>query len=195
MGMDGIRNFTMIFVTSNPGKAKEAREILGRDLDRRNYDYREIQTDSIREVAEDGAEKCFAELGEPCFVDDSGLFVDGLGGFPGPYSSYVHGTLGNEGLLNASSGLEDREAEFRCVVAYCDGDTTKSFSGVVKSALTIEQRGSNGFGFDPVFEYRPEREDGGVDELCGTTLAELSGNQKNRISHRKRAFEEFRCWL
>lgn len=171
----------MIFVTGNEGKAREAREILG-EVERRSYDYTEIQSDSLEEIAAHGARQCFEEFGEPCFVDDSGLFVDALGGFPGPYSSYVYGTIGNQGLLRIMQGVEDRRAEFRCVVAYCDGDI-HTFEGVVEGVITREERGSGGFGYDPVF---------GVD---GKTFAEMPPEEKNSVSHRRRAFGAFEEWL
>ena len=185
----------MIFVTSNPGKAREARGILGENLERKNFDYSEIQADSIREVAADGAEKSYREFGEPCFVDDSGLFIDTLDGFPGPYSSYVHATIENKGILNTMNGVEDREAEFRCVVGYSDGSQTRCFSGVVKGVITTRERGDRGFGFDPIFEYRAERESEGVEEISSDTFAEMREEEKNLVSHRKRALEEFRNWL
>lgn len=168
-------------MTGNEGKAREAREILG-DLERRNYPYTEIQSDSLEEIAAWGVRECYDALGESCFVDDSGLFVDALGGFPGPYSSYVYSTLGNQGLLRAMEGVMDRGAEFRCVVAYCDGDV-ETFTGVVEGVITGEERGSGGFGYDPVFE------------VDGRTLAEMSSEEKNSVSHRRRAFSAFEGWL
>lgn len=177
----GARRLLMIFVTGNEGKAREAREILG-NVERRSLDYTEIQSDSLEEIARRGARECYAEFGEPCFVDDSGLFVDSLGGFPGPYSSYVYATIGNRGLLQAMKGVEDRGAEFRCVVAYCDGDV-HTFRGVVRGRIATEERGDGGFGYDPVFE------------VDGRTFAEMTSEEKNRVSHRKRAFSAFDEWL
>lgn len=168
-------------MTGNEGKAREAREILG-DVERRNYDYTEIQSDSLEEIAAHGARECFDALGEPCFVDDSGLFVDALDGFPGPYSSYVYGTIGNQGLLRALRGVESRGAEFRCVVAYCDGDV-QTFTGRVEGVITREERGRRGFGYDPVFLHE------------GRTFAEMPAEEKNRVSHRRRAFSAFDEWL
>lgn len=171
----------MIFVTGNEGKAREAREILG-DVERRNYPYTEIQSDSLEEIASHGARECYDSFGEPCFVDDSGLFVDALGGFPGPYSSYVYATIGNRGLLRAMEGVEDRGAEFRCVVAYCDGDI-HTFRGVVRGIIAKEERGDGGFGYDPVFIHEDR------------TFAEMTAVEKNRVSHRRRAFQSFKGWL
>lgn len=176
----------MLFVTSNPGKAREAAEILGEDVERVDYDYAEIQSDSLVEIAAEGARDAYDELGEPCFVDDSGLFVESVDGFPGPYSSYVYSTLGVEGLLRAIEGIEDRSARFDCAVAYHDGENVHTFEGTVRGCVTHEQRGEGGFGYDPVFRVE---EDG-----KGRTFAEMDPEEKNDVSHRRRAFEAFADW-
>ncbi len=169
---------TLAFVTGNPGKADEARSILG-DVERVDIDYTEIQSDSLEEIAVRGVEECYEELGRPCFVDDSGLFVDCFSGFPGPYSSYVYSTLGNPGLLQLMEDEEGREAEFRCVVAYHDGESVETYVGVAEGEITREQRGEDGFGYDPVFEHR-----------SGETFAEMKTERKNEVSHRRKAFEQ-----
>ena len=168
----------MIFVTGNEGKAREAREILGDDVERVDLDYTEIQADALAPIAVRGVQECHGQLDEPCFVDDSGLFVDALGGFPGPYSSYVYDTLGVEGLLRAMRDVDDgdRGARFECVVAAHDGDGIETFAGTVEGRITREQRGDGGFGYDPVFEHD------------GRTFAEMSAEEKNAVSHRRRAF-------
>jgi len=176
----------MLFVTSNPGKAREAEEILGEDVDRVDYDYAEIQSDSLEEIAVEGARDAYEELGEPCFVDDSGMFVEGVGGFPGPYSSYVYSTLGLDGVLRALEGIDDRAARFDCVVAYHDGDDVQTFEGTVRGRVTRERRGDGGFGYDPVFEVAEDDEN--------HTFAEMSPEEKNEVSHRRRAFEAFADW-
>jgi len=171
----------MLFVTSNPGKAREADEILGDDVERADYDYVEIQSDSLEEIAAHGARDAYDELGEPCFVDDSGIFVEGVGGFPGPYSSYVYSTLGLDGVLRAVEGVEDRSARFDCVVAYHDGDDVQTFEGTVRGRVAHEPRGEGGFGYDPIFEVKKD----------GRTFAEMPPDEKNAVSHRRRAFESF----
>jgi len=171
----------MLFVTSNPGKAREAEEILGSEIERADYDYVEIQSDSLEEIAAHGVRDAYEELGEPCFVDDSGMFVEGVGGFPGPYSSYVYSTLGLEGVLRAVEGIEDRSARFDCVVAYHDGDDVHTFEGTVRGRVAHERRGEGGFGYDPVFEVKED----------GRTFAEMPPDEKNAVSHRRRAFEAF----
>ncbi len=173
----------MLFVTSNPGKAREADEILGSDVERVDYDCLEIQSDSLAEIAAYSARDAYDHFGEPCFVDDSGLFVEGVGGFPGPYSSYVYSTLGIDGVLRALEDLEDRSARFDCVVAYHDGSEVHTFEGTVRGRVARERRGEGGFGYDPVFEV--------VEDDERRTFAEMPPEEKNALSHRRRAFEAF----
>ena len=111
------------YVTTNAGKVREAESYLGGDaVTQFDYDYTEVQSDSLGAIAAHGAREAYRRVGEPTLVDDSGLFVRALGGFPGPYSSYVEDTVGVERTWRLAADEEDRAASFRCVLAYCDGD-------------------------------------------------------------------------
>ncbi|WP_254765814.1 XTP/dITP diphosphatase [Salinilacihabitans rarus] len=173
------------FVTGNEGKAREAREYLDgiTAVNQVEYDYTEIQSDSLGEIAAHGAREAFEALGdtEPVLVDDAGLFVEALGGFPGPYSAYVEDTVGVERLWRLAREEENRRARFRTVLAYADAERTETFEGSVAGTL-VAPRGEGGFGYDPIFEYN------------GTTLAEMSTEEKNAISHRGRALATFAEW-
>src|SRR3990170_3613078 len=92
----------IIFVTGNAHKVKEAKDILsplGVTVEQNNCGYPELQEDNLEAVAKFGAEWAADKLGQEVMVDDSGLFIEALGGFPGPYSAYVFDTLGNERIL------------------------------------------------------------------------------------------------
>ncbi|WP_126661988.1 XTP/dITP diphosphatase [Haloterrigena salifodinae] len=173
------------FVTGNEGKVREARDYLAdlEPVEQIDYDYTEVQSDSLEAIAAHGAREAFEELGsdEPVLVDDAGLFVDALEGFPGPYSSYVEDTVGVERLWRLASEEENRRARFRTVLAYADEDGTETFKGTVAGTL-VAPRGEGGFGYDPIFEYN------------GQTMAEMSTEEKNAISHRGRALAEFAEW-
>jgi len=175
----------VLFVTGNPGKAREADEILGDGVERVEYDYVEIQSDSLVEIAEHGARDAYEHFGEPCFVDDSGMFVEGMGGFPGPYSSYVYSTLGLEGVLRALEGFDGdkRRASFDCAVAYHEGEDLHTFEGSVAGRVAHKERGDGGFGYDPIFKVTEDDD--------GRTFAEMPPEEKNEVSHRRRAFESF----
>ncbi|WP_306053377.1 XTP/dITP diphosphatase [Natronococcus wangiae] len=173
------------FVTGNEGKVGEAREYLeGIDsVEQVDYDYAELQSDSLEEIVTRGAREAVNALDseEPVLVDDTGLFVDALGGFPGPYSAYVEDTVGIERLWRLASEEENRRARFRTVMAYADGERTETFEGSVAGTL-VAPRGEGGFGYDPIFEYN------------GQTLAEMNTEEKNAISHRGRALAAFAEW-
>ncbi|ASJ01579.1 XTP/dITP diphosphatase [Thermococcus gorgonarius] len=177
----------LAFITSNPGKVREARkylEPLGIEVHQVKISYPEIQADTLEEVAEYGAKWIAERFKEPFFLDDSGLFIKALKGFPGVYSAYVYKTIGYQGILKLMSGVKNREAHFKSVIAYWDGEL-HLFTGVVEGFITEEARGSKGFGFDPIF--RPE----GFEK----TFAEMTTEEKNRISHRGRALKAFATWL
>ncbi|WP_049921618.1 XTP/dITP diphosphatase [Halopiger djelfimassiliensis] len=173
------------FVTGNEGKAREAEAYLEgiTAVNQVEYDYTEIQSDSLADVAAHGAREAFEALGdtEPVLVDDAGLFVDALGGFPGPYSAYVEDTVGVERLWRLVEQEDDRRARFRTVLAYADEDGVETFEGSVAGTI-VAPRGEGGFGYDPIFEYN------------GQTMAEMSTEEKNAISHRGRALAKFAEW-
>ena len=111
------------YVTTNSGKVREAREYLD-GVEQLDYDYTEVQASELGPIAAHGAREAYRHAGEPVLVDDSGLFVDGFEGFPGPYTAYVEDTLGIETVqrLAASELDAPQRAAFRCVLAYCDGE-------------------------------------------------------------------------
>ncbi len=178
------------FATSNVNKFLEAQSILaeyGLQLVQADHKRFEIQSDSIEEVARESARSAASKAGVATLVEDAGLFVDALRGFPGPYSSFVHATLGCDGILKLLNGISDRKARFVSAVAFCEPDSQpKCFSGVVEGAIVTEARGMFGFGFDPIFVA-----DGAGDR----TFGEMQTNEKNRYSHRAKAFREFARWF
>lgn len=117
--------------------------------------------------------------GGPALVEDSGLFVRSLGGFPGVYSNYAFRTVGLNGLLRLVEG-RPRQATFAAVIGWRAADgTTRLFRGEAEGHLSPRALGHGGFGFDPIFVPRGSRK----------TFAELSPEEKNRTSHRGRALD------
>jgi XTP/dITP diphosphohydrolase len=177
----GDLGMRVYFITSNEGKFKEAREIgnkYGVEVEWLKKEYLEPQGNDLEEIARLSAELLAKEIEKPFFLEDSGLFIPALKGFPGPYSSYVFKTIGNEGVLKLMKGVEDRRAYFLAVVAFWDGEKVLTFKGRVDGTIAREMRGEKGFGFDPIFEYN------------GKTFAEM-GEEKNEVSHRRKALEKF----
>ena len=130
-----------------------------------------------------------ARLGYIGVGDDSGLCVDALGGAPGVYSARYAGEHGDDAANNALllknlADKEDRSAQFVCAVACVFPENVKHahiFRGTVEGKIIDEYRGEGGFGYDPLFYYEP----------FGKTLAEMSAEEKNSISHRGKAIEQF----
>lgn len=142
---------TYYFLTSNEHKYKEAVELFekhGLELEWLNESYDEIQGDTLEVVAM-AAVKGVGR--ENVFIEDAGLFIDALKGFPGVYSSYVLKTLGNGGILKLLEGVENRGARFESIVAYTDGERVKIFKGVVRGSISHSPMGTKGFGYDPIF--------------------------------------------
>ena len=178
----------LYFATSNPAKVKEVEAILhGYPLVVRQVDAkgREIQSDSLQEIAEESACRAAEETQLPVFVEDAGLFIGHLEGFPGPYASYVYRTIGVEGILVLMQNVPNRRAVFYSVVAFCvPGNKPQSFTGKVEGIITNSARGG-GFGFDPIFEPK-----GGDNK----TFGEMSLQEKNLCSHRTKAVRKLAEW-
>lgn len=166
-------------ITSNLGKAEEFREELKKlniEVEHQSVDYDEIQSSELEEVVTKGIQALRSEGLCNFVIDDTGLFIDSLNGFPGVWSAYVQKTIGNKGILKLLDGEENRKAEFRtCIGCDLDGDTI-IVMGVCKGFITEREEGSEGFGYDPIFSHDNKR-----------TFAELPLDEKNSISHRGKA--------
>ncbi|HME18432.1 MAG TPA: non-canonical purine NTP pyrophosphatase, partial [Nitrososphaerales archaeon] len=128
----------------------------------------------------------FERARKPLFVEDTGLFVSALNGFPGPYASYVNRTVGPESLITLMKGVRKRTAEFVSAVAFCSGPSeVRVFSGRLRGRIPEAAAGTNGFGFDPVF----------VPLGSELTLAEMSLEEKSKVSHRSLALRALGRWL
>ena len=145
----------------------------------------EVQSHSLERIALVAVSTAYSIYGKPVIVEDAGLFVEALKGFPGPYSSYVFKTIGVKGVLRLLEGLPNRRAYFSSVIALAYRRGVVLFSGRVDGYIALEPRGSGGFGFDPIF----------VPEGSTKTFAEMSLEEKNRFSHRARAARKLCEWL
>jgi len=176
------------FVTSNIHKFDEARRVLAEykvATAMLRVEAVEIQDDSIEEVAKASAIDAVKKCGLPILVEDAGLFVEALRGFPGPYSSYVYRTVGTKGILELMGNVEKREAYFHSVVTFSSPDEPpRCFHGKVKGEIFREERGRSGFGFDPIFSPSGQNR----------TFAEMTTREKNRYSHRAQALRKFAEW-
>ncbi|WP_371810371.1 XTP/dITP diphosphatase [Acidianus sp. RZ1] len=141
----------------------------------------EIQADKIEDVVRYSASLFFSLFKEPLLLDDSGLFIESLKGFPGPYTNFVKRTLDIYGILKLMTGESNRKAHFETALAYIDENEIKVFKGTVDGRIAYEPKGERGFGFDPIF----------IPNGSEKTFAEMSIEEKNTYSHRGKAFKEF----
>jgi XTP/dITP diphosphohydrolase len=147
----------------------------------------EIQSNDLTAIASFAALQAARSKRCPVVSEDAGLFVNALGGFPGPYSSYVFKTLGTNGILRLMKNGSKRGAFFQAAVAFCTPKTRpRCFTGVVDGVVSRKPRGTNGFGFDPIFIPR---------QGDGRTFAEMATEEKNALSHRAMAFAKFSKWF
>ncbi len=183
----------VFFATGNINKFNEVRSILrqyGISVGMLKLKGDEIQSDSLREIAQKSVINAFKRCELPIFVEDAGLFIDGLSGFPGPYAAYVYKTIHNSGILKLMNGSKERDAKFLSVIAYCDQETICEpifFEGVVNGEITLAERkeqGKSGFGFDPIFQPNGNKK----------TFAEMAIGEKNLYSHRAMAIRKFAEW-
>lgn len=185
----------LVFATNNAHKLSEIRHILGDTLevvslaDIGCHDDIPETADTLEGNALLKARYVHERYALPCFADDTGLEVEALGGGPGVHTARYaypdrHDPEANtRKLLAELADKDNRRARFRTAIAYIDeAGAEHLFEGIVNGSIAEAERGTEGFGYDPVF--CPE-------EGCGKTFAELGVDVKNRISHRARAVAQF----
>lgn len=182
----------LCFASHNKNKIAELRHLLGEDYELLGLDDLDI-TEDIPETGTTLEENALLKASYvtsrhkiPCFADDTGLEVEALGGKPGVFSARFAGVPANneknlDKLLFELKGIDHRDARFRTVIAFIDGQKENYFIGEVAGAITQERSGKEGFGYDPVFLPK------GFDR----TFAEMTMEEKNAISHRGRAVRKF----
>ena len=176
------KSFDLYFVSSNNHKYHEAKKILdsfGINLGFLKSNLEEIQSNSLQKIAKAKARDAFSKLKKPLIIEDDGLFIDSIQGFPGPYSSYVFKTIGNKGILNLLKN--NRKAKFVSIITFCDKNCLESFDGKLDGKISKTQKGK-GWGFDPIF----------IPNNSKKTFAEI--NNKNELSHRYKALKKFSKW-
>lgn len=145
----------------------------------------EIQSTNLEEIAKFAAEEAARKHNRTVVVEDSGLSVKVLSGFPGPFSSYVYATLGVEGLLRLMNRQVRREAYFQASLALASPkNPTRTFSGKVYGTISQKSAGTGGFGFDPIFVPKGSRK----------TFAQGGPEFKDKHSHRAIAFRKLALW-
>jgi len=203
----------LVFATGNVGKLREASEILGEGFELVSLAQVGVDEDipetgnTLRANSLQKAKYLYDKVGCNCFADDTGLEVDALGGAPGVYTAryagddkdfnrnmdkvlYELSVLESEAGMARSLGLNmkpvSRRARFKSVVTLIINGQVKMFEGTLEGVIAREKSGNGGFGYDPIFI---------ADEFPGKTLADISEEEKNSISHRGKALRAMAQWL
>ena len=189
----------IVFATGNLGKLREASEILGAGFELVSLADVGITEDipetgeTLRENSLQKAQYVLQHCGCDCFADDTGLEVDALGGAPGVYTARYAGddkdfNKNMDKVLQELQGLEGeaRRARFKSVITLMLDGEPHFFEGTLEGVIADEKSGNGGFGYDPIFI---------ADEFPGQTLADISEDQKNDISHRAKALRAMAQWL
>jgi XTP/dITP diphosphohydrolase len=186
--MPASSNIALTFATSNAAKYREAKAIFEREhliLRRARTVKIEPQNDSPVDIARSSLLSILPTVPPPVFVEEAGLFINTYGGFPGPYSSYVHRTIGCRGILKLMENDAARSAEFRAVAALAwTRDEIEVFEGSIQGQIAWKERGDGGFGFDPIF----------IPQGQARTFAEMSIIEKSLVSHRTAAYRKLIEW-
>jgi len=143
----------ILFITSNAHKFSEAQSLLKKcniNIKRKNLNISEVRADTCEEVARQCALEAYRKLKRPLFVEDSGLFIDSLNGFPGVYSAWAMKRIGLGGILKLLEGKK-RNAQYVCSICYADNAGLVCVNGKCKGKISKRQKGKGGFGHDPIF--------------------------------------------
>ena len=176
----------LFFASSNEHKFQEAERILanlGMQINLFKTTLEEIQSNNLNDIAEKKAINAYDLIQKPVIIEDDGLFINSLNGFPGPYSSYVYDTIGNKGIMDLLENSKVRDAKFVSIIAYCDSDCdVKLFESSIPGKISsIIEKG--GWGYDPIF----------IPDGESKTYANVS--DKDKFSHRSAALTKFSNWF
>lgn len=148
--------------------------------------YPEIQAESLEDVVQYGLEHLPVNSQGNYLIEDSGLSISALGGFPRVYSAYIYHTLGLPGILKLLEGETNRKATFHSVIGFRESTgSPQIFEGVCEGKITTHPRGEKGFGYDPIF----------IPTGSSSTFAEMSYKEKNMFSHRGKATRKLKEYL
>ena len=187
----------IFFVSNNINKYFEIKSIIHDrtiDLDLNFYKQNivEIQDEKIEKIAIEKAKSAYNIVKRPIIIEDDGLFINSLNGFPGQYSSYVFKSIGNRGILRLLEGSRARSAFFKSIFVYTDGIITRAFIGQINGKISATIIDS-GWGYDPIFIPLKDYNDNNNNNKTFATLSKT--DKKNELSHRRIALDKFVKWF
>lgn len=175
----------ILVITGNQNKAEEIASITGLEVETKKLELPEIQSLSVEEVAKKKAMDAYKIVRQPVIVDDTGMSIEALNSLPGALVFFFLASLGTQGILDIMRNKKNRKASVSTCIAYADNEGVKTFVGTVFGVISKEIKGESGFGYDPIF----------IPEGYDKTYAEMSADEKNKISMRKIALMKFREYI
>lgn len=169
-----------VLVTGNAGKLAEARRLSPFRMDAEPIDLPELQSLDLQEVVRAKAEEAWNRLKRPLVVEETGLELRALNGFPGPLVKWMLESIGAEGIARLAQAAGDSIATARCLLLFRNADRTVLAEGSTSGELVLPARGGHGFGWDPVFQPAESKR----------TYGEMEAQEKDAISHRGRAWRD-----
>lgn len=179
----------LTFVTGNKAKARDTQKILGFPIIVKNAELDEIQELDLEKVAVHKVLQAYRKFKTPVFIDDVGFYIKAWNNFPGPFIKWIlKAGEGNASLLlKMLEGEKQRQADAKLVVAYHDGNNIHIFLGKITGVVSDKIRGENNFsfGWDSIF----------IPDGFDKTFAEMTFEEKSKISHRRKALDKFKKFL
>ena len=177
----------MYFITSNSNKFIEAKKIFSNwNLEQCNIALFEIMDESLEKIVMHSIKGITEQFSSPIFIEDSGLFIETLNGFPGCISGYVHRTLGTDNILKLLRDKRNRKAYFESVVALKIPDMDPiTYKGITYGRITLKKKGNLGFDYDPIFQPSGTK----------LTFGEMTIEEKNKFSHRGKSLNKTMKYL
>lgn len=180
---------SITFISSNMNKVKEVQSILGTDFPwdfkYQSMDLFELQGNPV-EISTEKCKQAIDHCDGPVIVEDTSLCFNALNGLPGPYVKWFYESIGNQGLYKMLDGYEDKTCYAQCILSFSlgKGHDIKVFVGA-SDGVVVEPKGENNFGWDSIFQPVGYHK----------TFAEMERSEKNKISHRYKAFREFKSYI
>jgi len=175
----------LIFITSNPAKAKYLGDYFDVPFEHLNLDLPEIQSLDLRAIVEDKARRAFEIVKKPVLVEDIALTFNALGKLPGPLIKWFFTSLGNEGLCRLLDPHKDKSAVAEVQFALADEGGIEIFSGLREGSISERPKGEFNFGWDPIF----------IPDGFNKTWGEMTTHEKHETSIRKIALEKAKNYL
>lgn len=175
----------LLFVTGNENKLKEASDILGFSVEGVSIELPEIQDIEVDKIIESKVRSAYEKIKKPIIVEDTGLYFEYMNGFPGALIKWMIKSIGDKGISNLLNLFENKKAYAKTSIGYFNGNEFKLFNGTIRGKISEIPKGKNGFGWDTIF----------IPDGFEKTFAEMTNEEKNKLSMRKIAFEKLKKFL